>query len=337
MTVKKKHTISDIALEAGVSKTTVSFFLNGKRDKMTAETWARVEAVVKKYDYRPSTAARMLGAQHSGLIGVLICDITNSFANHMVKGIEEVCRNNGQQILIGNTDYDPIVERQHIERMIDMKIDGLIWQPTAYPKEQIEKLEKAGIPLVCIDSKPPEVQHWVVTNNYRATFDAVSTCLKKGYDHCLMFAAEPDSLISRRERFDGCVEAATALGIPCHVEILDNETAPSTILQLAQAHMAAHNSQHTLIFVPNCWLLPQVFGALQPLHSKMPQKFGLLGFDNAEWAGVSSPSVSTILQPDFQEGKAAATILCNIIRQVEGQNTTVTMPCHMVWRGSTAL
>ncbi len=330
MAGKKKHTISDIAAEVGVSKTTVSFYLNGKRDKMTAETWERVAAVVKKYDYRPSSAARMLGAQHSGLIGVLVCDLTNSFANRMVKGIEEVCRNNGYQLLIGNTDYDPITERHHIERMTDMKIDGLIWQPTAYPQEQIAKLEQAGIPLVCIDSKPPTVRHWVVTDNYRATYEAVSTCLAKGYDHCLMFAAEPDLLISRRERYDGCLDAARMHNVPCHVEIVDEETDNFLALTLA------HATSRTLIFVPNCWLLPRVFGALAPLRDKMPEAYGLLGFDNDEWTGVSSPTVSTILQPDRLEGTTAADILLDIIRKNDTVSTMATLPCQLVCRQSTA-
>ena len=80
MPSKRKMTIQEVADEAQVSKTTVSFFLNGKREKMSANTWDRIAAVVEKYDYRPSTTARLMTAKHSFLLGVLIGDITHHFS-----------------------------------------------------------------------------------------------------------------------------------------------------------------------------------------------------------------------------------------------------------------
>lgn len=79
MSSKHKMTIQEVADEAQVSKTTVSFFLNGKREKMSASTWNRIAAVVEKYDYRPSTTARLMTAKHSCLLGVLVGDITHHF------------------------------------------------------------------------------------------------------------------------------------------------------------------------------------------------------------------------------------------------------------------
>ncbi|MFR4973834.1 MAG: LacI family DNA-binding transcriptional regulator [Butyricicoccus pullicaecorum] len=72
-------TIQEVADEAQVSKTTVSFFLNGKREKMSASTWNRIAAVVEKYDYRPSTTARLMTAKHSCLLGVLVGDMPPFF------------------------------------------------------------------------------------------------------------------------------------------------------------------------------------------------------------------------------------------------------------------
>lgn len=121
---------------------------------MSASTWNRIAKVVKKHDYRPSATARLMTAKHSCLLGVLIGDITHPFSNHLVKGIAQVCREGKYQILIGTSEYEPDAELNHIDRMIDMGVDGLILQPCGNPYVSIEKLNRAGIPVVCIDSNP---------------------------------------------------------------------------------------------------------------------------------------------------------------------------------------
>lgn len=85
---KSKITIKDIAEMAGTSKTTVSFYLNGKTEKMSEETKQRIEQVIRETNYCPSIVARSLNSKNSKLIGILIGDITNSFSNQIVKGIE---------------------------------------------------------------------------------------------------------------------------------------------------------------------------------------------------------------------------------------------------------
>ena len=101
--MKGKLTIKDIAERANTSKTTVSFYLNGKTDKMSLETKKRIAKVIKDTNYEPSIAARTLNAKHTKLIGVIIGDITNTFANQIVKGIEDHARENQYQLIVGSS------------------------------------------------------------------------------------------------------------------------------------------------------------------------------------------------------------------------------------------
>ena len=332
MPSKRKMTIQEVADEAQVSKTTVSFFLNGKREKMSASTWNRIAAVVEKYDYRPSTAARLMTAKHSFLLGVLIGDITHHFSNRLVKGIAQTCRTGGYQILIGMSDYEQEAECIHVDRMIDMHVDGLIWQPCSNPQETLNKLKHAGIPVVCIDSNPDELPLSVVTDNYRATFKAISACIEQGYEQVIMFSATPHVLTSRQERYMGCLDALKQKNVPCHTHIIGTQTPTEDILAAVQQ---CDLSPRTLIFVPNCWLLPNVFTAIKPLHTMIPHHLGILGFDNDDWADLTIPTVSTIVQPAFQEGAAAAALLIDHIRGHCDTPSKTTLSCEIIWRGST--
>ena len=124
--MKEKITIRDIAERAGTSKTTVSFFLNGKTDKMSEETQARIAQVIKETNYRPSIAARSLNAKETRLIGVIIGDITNTFANQIVKGIDDFARDNRYQLIVGNSNYNFENEKGYVNRMLAMGVDGFI-------------------------------------------------------------------------------------------------------------------------------------------------------------------------------------------------------------------
>ena len=78
---KKRITINDIAQMAGTSKTTVSFFLNGKTDRMSEETQKSIRLAIDETGYQPSPLARGMNAKQSNLIGVIIGDITKEKAD----------------------------------------------------------------------------------------------------------------------------------------------------------------------------------------------------------------------------------------------------------------
>lgn len=327
---KKKYTIADIAREAGVSKTTVSFFLNGKTHKMSEETRERIAEVVERLQYRPSLTARMLGADQTHLIGVVIGDITNGFSNQLVKGIDSVCRQNGYQIIVGSSDYEGEEEAQHIGRLLDMNVDGLIVQPTVhFSGAQV----LGGPPTVFVDSRPDGDCDWVRTNNYEASHAAITDCVERGYDRFLMFTAALEHMIPRVERMNGCVHALGEKGIDCRIKVIGADTPDEEILKVVRGQIRPDG--RLLVFVTSCWLLSKVFLAIAPLRGEMPEQLGLLGFDSTEWCDLSVPTVSTIVQPTFEAGVTAARLLLSRIEGGAESPADVILPCETFWRAST--
>jgi len=76
---------------------------------MSQETRDKIKRVIEETNYKPSIVARSLNSKRTKLIGVLIGDITNSFSNQIVKGIEDIAHQNGYQVMIGNSNYNQIV------------------------------------------------------------------------------------------------------------------------------------------------------------------------------------------------------------------------------------
>lgn len=332
---KKRITINDIAAMAGTSKTTVSFYLNGKTGRMSEDTQERIKAAIAKTGYEPSPIARGMNAKRTQLLGVIIGDITNTFSNQIVKGIEGVAAKAGYRVLVSSSNHSRTDERAYIDRLLAVGVDGFIVQPTAQFKEISKIIEDAGKQLVFFDSKFYDfASNWVKTDNYEATSRAVGECARKGYRRFLLVAAPPQLLSSRIERTSGFVDAleAAEMGFT-QFEIENDEVDVEKLREFLRANI--DGTTPTLVFAPNCWALRDVYVAMREFYPLMPTHVGLLGFDNTEWAGVASPSVSVVTQPAFEEGAEACRILLDLIQNKGDVDPHRVLDCHVQWGATT--
>ena len=332
---KKRITINDIAQMAGTSKTTVSFYLNGKTSRMSEDTQARIRKAIKETGYLPSPLARGMNAKKTSLIGVIIGDITNTFSNQIVKGVESVAAEEGYRILVSSSNHNRNDERAYIDRLLSVGVDGFIVQPTAQFREISKAIEDGGKQLVFFDSKfYDHASNWVKTDNYEATYKAVEACVKKGYERFLLVAAAPQLLSSRIERFSGFVDALEANEQGFTQFQVDDKGVDIEALR-AFLRTNIDGTTPTLVFAPNCWALPDVYVAMREFYPLMPDRAGLLGFDNTEWVGVASPSVSVVVQPAFEEGEQACRILLDLISGEGKVEPHQVLDCSIEWGTST--
>ncbi len=330
--MSNKLTINDIARLSGTSKTTVSFYLNGKTDKMSKSTCERIKGIIEKTNYQPNVIARSLNAKSMRLIGVIIGDITNTFANQIVKGIDDVAKEKNYQLIIGNSNYDFKLERKYMERMLAMGVDGFIVQPTI-EFEIIEKeLLNQSKPIIYIDSQSRNTKGlWVKTNNYEAVLEATEGVIARGYTDYIMITGDTSVLTTRKERARGFEDALKLKGFECKTMVIDTNTSPEKIKAYIDQNLT---DEKTCVFVPNCWGLPKVFVALKEYRHLIPEKLGLLGFDNLEWTEFSFPTVSTIIQPAYDEGERAARILIDSIEEKNEEAPNQILKCHINFNDS---
>ncbi|MCI8541226.1 MAG: LacI family transcriptional regulator [Erysipelotrichaceae bacterium] len=333
--MSEKITIKEIAKRAQTSKTTVSFYLNGKTEKMSQQTQERIAAVIQETNYRPSFAARSLNAKDTRLIGVIIGDITNAFANQIVKGIDDLARKERYQLIVGSSAYDGEQEAYYVERMLAMGVDGFIIQPSTQFEALSERIAAQGKEVVFIDSQVSlKNGKWVKTNSYEAILDACDALAKHQYDEFLIISADPSVLSTRQERVAGFHDALAAHGKTAQLLIVDGESSVPDMERMLNQHLKF--GVKTLIFVANCFLLPRVYLALKPYRNLIPQTIGLFGIDNTEWSALASPSVTTIVQPAYEEGMQAARILIDTLSKQFKEAPNQILKCYVSWQDSTA-
>ncbi len=328
-----KLTINDIATLAGVSKATVSFYLNGRTDKMSEKTAQKIQEIIDRTGYRPNALARSLNDKRTNMIGVIIGDITNSFANQIVKGIDDYAQEKGYQLILASSSYSADKERRLTESMNEMGADGFIVQPTVQ-YDAVWQTMNVSKPLVYFDS--PTASNgtpWVKTNNYEAVYNAAETMTARGYERFVMITADPYVLRTRMERNKGFADCLELAGKPHEIIIADTHTSAEELEEKLQAYVTG--DKPACIFVCNNWLLDKTYLALRPYRHLIPERLGLVGFDSLEWSELAIPSITTIVQPAYEEGRAAARILIDRIEERNEVEPNQILSCRINYQEST--
>jgi LacI family transcriptional regulator len=152
----KKMTISDIALKAGVAKSTVSFVLNdrGTRVPISEETRQKVLKVVNQYGYQPNSSARALSMRRTGHIGFILSDAVadgwaNSFYATCLCGVEAACRRRGYGLNVNLYNLSNVDSFVFPSRIGQRSVDGLILADYVQ-SAVVKRFQEFDIPCVCI-------------------------------------------------------------------------------------------------------------------------------------------------------------------------------------------
>src|SRR5215469_3830348 len=139
--------IRTVAERANVSIATVSRTINHV-PTVNAKMAKRVWEAIRELDYFPNTQARALVSGRSGLLGLVVPEITNPFFSELIQGFEDVAVESGYEILVSSTNNDPKRIELCIRRMIERKADAVAIMAFGVEEPALNQLAKRNIPLV---------------------------------------------------------------------------------------------------------------------------------------------------------------------------------------------
>lgn len=336
----KRSTIKDVAEMAQVSKTTISRYLNGQYEYMSIETKSRIEKVIDELNYRPSNIARSLKSQKTGVIGCIIADIGSPFSSIVVKGINDVCKNMGYDVLFSNTDNNPENEKDSIKSLMDNKVDGLIINTTGKIDDYLLELNKDGVNIVLADrclSKFNEIDT-VTTDNYKATYECMKFLYNQGYKKIAFFTQDLSDNSSRYFRHDAYKDALKKL-----YGIDDNEFTyliDENNIEICERGLKDFNTkckdEPGVIFTVNGVTLLNVLHGMNNLNIKIRDDLGICGYDDWGWASLIPPGITTITQDSYECGVQCAKLLISRINKEDNSEPKfIEIPAELVVRGST--
>ncbi|QVI34672.1 hypothetical protein BVJ53_01925 [Lacticaseibacillus chiayiensis] len=311
-----KLTITDVAEKAGVSKATISRYLNGRFEHMSATTKAHIAAVIAELNYTPSPQASSLKTNRSHLIGVVVADISNIYSTLLISGINKVTQQSMDQILINDAANDLKSEAKALEMLLSMNVDGIIMQPLSPVAHHYDLIRDSQTPMVLVDRiTRPLTWPTVTADDYRSTAKLAQAILNSHYEDILILINPIAQISTRQSRYQAFVD--TFKKTPTTVTLL--ETDNDSITPLAN-WITAHPQKHPLIFAGNGRLLMATLRWLHDKGLRIPQDVALSGYDDWDWAELVTPGISAVSQHPDVIGQTAAELLA---QQIAGEPVAV--------------
>lgn len=303
----KPATIKDVALLAGVSTATVSRVLN-RSAKVDQSALERVEAAVEQLQYRRNLVARGLRTQRADIVSLVCSDIENPFFTAICRGIEDYASKLGLSVVICNTDGDLAKEVEYIDMLSSQSVSGVIISPTSSSKTDVSKLVRQGVAVVAVDRRLRHKTDAVFVDNKLGAFQATDHLIRSGARRVACITG-PRNVMTAQHRLSGYKAALAAHGLPMSAALIRFADFKDEGGMKAVREMLDGPQSPDGIFVANNRMTTGVLVALRELGVHIPDEISLVGFDDLPWADLVSPSITTVRQPSYELGRAAARML----------------------------
>jgi LacI family kdg operon repressor len=329
-------TIADVALKAGVSKATVSRFLNRRDELLTPGIATRVEQAVAALGYSPNPMAQALKRGRSRLIGLVVADVTNPFSVAVLRGAEKACQDAGYLLMLFNLGNESGREREAIEALASYQVDGFILNTLGLDEGAVADAARHGKPVVLVDRRHSAMQaDFVSLDNASAVRLAAGHLLEAGYRE-LLFVSEPlsgvSSRIERATAFRGFIaeQGKRARGNTYESPAADDGGLDQALLALRKRAGRAAPA----VIASNAVISLRVATAMVRLGLQFGRDIGLVGFDETDWAPLVGPGLSTIEQPTDDLGRQAAACLLERLRGIALPPRQILLTGRLIARGS---
>ncbi len=338
--MKSRVTSRDVAKEAGVSQTLVSFVLNGTEGKnIKPETRERVFEAAKKLGYRVNINAKNMRSQSSSAIGIISGWQTSSFVfAPLVDGIKSVCSEIDLSMVLCSGKRDVDGEYDFKKYYMQNRIDGVIFISYVGIAEEgiIEELIASQIPFVCVKgAKDIESISSIDVDYVQSARLAVSYLAECGYkDICYVLKKKTKDLnYAEAERLQGCIEAAGECGINLiqYEGFIGCENDNDFYTASDQLLNSGINFDAFLSTSFECFCVMKM-SAKRGI--KIPERFGVMSLDNETYVKFLYPSLTTIDEPLYDMGITAMKMLLSYIKS-GAQAKKAALPAGISVREST--
>lgn len=301
----KKVTIRDVAREAGVSVTLVSFVMNAKMGKdgrldcpVNPDTAERVLQVAKRLGYRRNNAAASLRSGRSHSIAVIVSDIANPFFAEICRNIENIAYKAGYTVIFASSEENPQKLAHLVETMVGYNVEGLIVAPCLGGEPALARALSIGIPTVLIDrNMSGEEFGRVLVDNVDAGKMATKYLIHQGFGKIEMFTYK-SGVTSLTDRESGYNMAMEEAGLKDDVRIhkieYETEAAKKDVIEVFRD--AVRRGTEAFI-LPTKRIAMYGFNALNVLGLNMPKDFSFVCFDESDVYELNKPVVPHIIQP----------------------------------------
>lgn len=327
-----RATMVDVARRAGVSTATVSRALRGE---LVAEpTRRRVLEAAQALRYEPSPAGSHLASGRTSAIGVVVPFAARWFFSEVIAGVEDVLRNAGLNLLLYNIGHTDSRAQFFARLPLRERVDGAVVVSSGLSADEVGAVTDLGVPLAVLGSVVPGVP-CVLISDEGAARTATRHLLALRHERIAMITGDPDDPVGHattRHRRAGFEAALAEAGLRPTAVIAEPWGIAGGIR--AMERLLSEPTLPTAVFAESDEMALGALRTLRRAGLRVPQDVSLVGVDDHELA--SAVELTTVAQPVWQQGAAAATAVVRLLRGTPVEPVGTVMPTRLVVRGTTA-
>jgi len=332
-----KPSLSDLAKKLNVSKTTVSFILNGKgrTNQFSDELVKKVKKEALSLGYHPNQFAKSLRTGRTNIIGLMVEDISNPFYASIAKRIEEKVYLNGYRIAYCSTENDKKRAKEFLAMFTTLGVDGCIIAPPIGVEQDIREMVENGMHVVLFDRQfKNKAADAVMVDNQQGMYTAVTHLIDRGRKHIALIALALDKP-EKEDRIIGYNKAVTDHGLTPQVYPLPFKVQPLDYVGEIRTILREHRELDAVVFGTN-YLGISGLEAIHQLSMKIPDDLAVVSFDDHDLFRIYKPSISVIAQPIEEIAQTVIDTLLLKLKTPDEINSakTITLPTALIARNS---
>jgi LacI family transcriptional regulator len=295
---KNKLSILDLAKKLNVSKTTVSFILNGKaKEKRISDGLVnRVKKEALKSGYEANQFAKGLRTGRTNIIGLMVEDISNPFYGSIAKIIEDKVYLNGYKIIYCSTENNKKRGKEFLKMFSTLGVDGCIIAPTMGMEKEIAEMVDKGKRIVLFDRKfKNQYADVVMVDNKAGMYSAVEHLVGQGFKNIGLVALaldqpeKEDRILGYRKAIDDYKMIPYIFPLPFKVHYRDYVDDIITFL-------SQNKNLDAVVFGTN-YLGIAGLEAIYKMKLRIPKDIAVISFDDHDLFRIHKPSISVVAQP----------------------------------------
>jgi LacI family transcriptional regulator len=325
-------TIRDVAKLAGVSRGTVSNFLN--RPALVAiSTRERVQRAIQELEFVPSFHARVLAGGHGFGIGLVVDSVANPFFVEIARGVEEVASRSGYVVSLVSTQADSDRERQALRALQAQRVAGILLTPARRSPAIVKQLRADGIAVVLLDAQGGENECSVAVDDHLGGLLAGRHLVQCGY-RSFVFIGDLKRA-QHAARFAGLSKALDEAALPgsrslrlLHATSLTQETGQAVGASLLKSKRKIPGAA----FCGNDLLAVGFIRGLEHGGLRVPEDVAVVGYDDIPLVSLMAAPVTSVRQPMYELGKHATSLLLDEITSPEHKHQHVSFAPQLIER-----
>ena len=327
-------TIRQVAKLAGVAPITVSRVINNA-GYISAETRQKVEAAVSQLGYVPNTLSQSLRWKQTGMLALVLTDVTNPFWTTVARGVEDAASEAGYHVILCHTDEFPQKQEEYLTALLQKRVDGMLLVPARDDLEDIQRVQMLKVPLVVLDRRLSQpVADAVRCDSESGAYQLTRLLLERGH-RLIALLTGPEHVATATDRVTGYRRALRAAGLDSDGESVFYGAFTIQSGQDMARQALALNPRPTAIFAGNNFIAIGMMQTLREAGILVPEEISVVGFDDLPASLLLDPFLTVAAQPAYEMGREATNLL---IKRLAGDGAQapqeVVLPVEIVERKS---